>query len=95
MHCNADSSAPCVGLQCGVPVGRFTRWTTCHLIYPLKTPFAGGIRLHPFLCEIDGRTRLRAEIGETSIRPEGFHSVLPSQPPFAFHKACCIPAFSY
>jgi len=95
MHCNANSLVPCVGLQCSVPVGQFTHWTTCCLIYPLKTPFAGGIWLHPFLCEIDGWICLRAEISEMSIHPEGFDSVLPSQPSFAFHKVCYIPAFLY
>ena len=33
---------------CGVLVGQFTCWTTCHLVYPVKPPFAGGIWLHPF-----------------------------------------------
>ena len=33
--------ARCEGLQYGLPVGVFSRWTVCHLTYPLNPPPAG------------------------------------------------------
>jgi len=30
-----DARAPCVGLQYGLPLGSFARWTICRLTYPL------------------------------------------------------------
>jgi len=57
---------------------------------PTKTPYLGHIPL----CEIDGRTCLRVEIGKTSIRPEGLDSALTNQPPPAFHETGRVPAIS-
>jgi hypothetical protein len=41
--------APCVGLQNGLPVGHFSRWTFCRLTYPLKPSHAGAARPHPIM----------------------------------------------
>ena len=38
VSCTLVPRAPCVGLQHGLPMGLFTRWTICRLTYPLNTP---------------------------------------------------------
>ena len=39
--CTLVPRAPCIGLQHGLPMGLFARWTICRLTYPLKPPYAG------------------------------------------------------
>jgi len=58
--------ARCEGLQYGLPVGLFARWTVCRLTYPLKPPPAGGPSYIP-LREIHGWIWVGVEVNETFV----------------------------
>jgi len=65
-----DARAPCVGLQYGLPLGSFARWTICRLTYPLK-PFPAGCLGYIPLIEIHGWVWVCVEVDESFVSPEG------------------------
>jgi len=65
-----DARAPCVGLQYGLPLGSFARWTICRLAYPLK-PFPAGCLGYIPLSEVHGWVWVCVKIDESSVSPEG------------------------
>ena len=65
-----DTRVPCVGLQYGLPLGSFTRWTICRLTYPLK-PFPAGCLGYIPLRTVYDRVWVCIKIEKTFIFPEG------------------------